>query len=42
VHLLADASVRELDRFRAPPTPDEIARRNPERLSELEQQMQKK
>ncbi|GAA0800643.1 DUF1045 domain-containing protein [Cupriavidus gilardii] len=39
VHLLADASVRELDRFRAPPTPDEIARRNPERLSELEQQM---
>lgn len=36
---LADASVRELDRFRAPPTPDEIARRKPARLSPLEQQM---
>ena len=39
MHELADASVRELDRFRAPPTPDEIARRKPERLSPLEQQM---
>lgn len=39
MHELADASVRELDRFRAPATPDEIARRQPERLSTLEQQM---
>lgn len=39
MHELADASVRELDRFRAPPTPGEIARRKPERLSPLEQQM---
>ncbi|WP_043442027.1 DUF1045 domain-containing protein [Cupriavidus sp. HPC(L)] len=39
MHQLADASVRELDRFRAPPTPDEIARRNPDRLSALERQM---
>ncbi|XQU71667.1 DUF1045 domain-containing protein [Cupriavidus sp. H18C1] len=36
---LADASVRQLDRFRAPPTPDEIARRKPERLSPLERRM---
>lgn len=39
VHQLADASVRDMDRFRAPPTPDEIARRKPERLSPLERQM---
>ncbi len=39
MHELADASVRELDRFRAPPTPDEIARRRPQQLSPLERQM---
>lgn len=33
MHALADACVTEFDRFRAPPTEAEIARRNPARLS---------
>lgn len=33
MHALADACVRDFDRFRAPPTADEIARRNPGKLS---------
>ncbi len=33
MHALADECVRAFDRFRAPPTAAEIARRNPDRLS---------
>jgi putative phosphonate metabolism protein len=33
VHALADDCVRELDRFRAPPPPDEVARRRAKGLS---------
>ena len=33
IHALADAVVRSFDQFRAPPMPDEVARRRPERLT---------
>lgn len=36
---LADAAVAELDHLRAPPTPAEIARRNPERLRPAQRRM---
>jgi putative phosphonate metabolism protein len=39
MHALADASVRDFERFRARATPAEVARRQPERLSPRQQQM---
>jgi putative phosphonate metabolism protein len=39
MHALADACVRDFERFRAPATPAEVARRRPERLSARERQM---
>jgi hypothetical protein len=36
---LADQAVRDLDQFRAPPTPAEIARRRPDTLSTRQRQM---
>jgi hypothetical protein len=39
MHALADAAVRELDVFRAAPTPDELARRIRAGLNDEEQRM---
>ena len=39
MHALADAAVRELDDFRAPPTSAELARRNPAQLSAASRRM---
>lgn len=39
LHDLAEAAVRDFDRFRAPPSPDETARRRPDRLSPREREL---
>lgn len=39
MHALADACVRDFDRFRAPATPAEVARRKPEGLTPPQRQM---
>ncbi|GAB7545022.1 DUF1045 domain-containing protein [Cupriavidus sp. 8B] len=39
MHALADAALQEFDAFRAPPTPAELARRKPGRLSEAARRM---
>lgn len=39
LHALADAAVRDLDDLRAPPTPEERARRHPERLTARQREL---
>ncbi|WP_354678420.1 DUF1045 domain-containing protein [Cupriavidus plantarum] len=39
MHALADDAVRAFERFRAPATPEEIARRNPARLGDAQRDM---